>query len=104
MENGALTFIIKCHHLNHLSKSGLTSITKVLRPLFKICKKNHNVEVAPNYSPKWWKVVLELNGKRKKKIFPPFLAENLFKLLRCPPTQLQLHVVCKNLKANVQDG
>ena len=98
MENGALTFIIKCHHLNHLSKSGLTSIIKLLRPLFKICKK-YNVEVAPNYSPKWWKVVLELNGKRKKKIFPPFLAENLFKLLRCPPTQLQLHVVCKSLKS-----
>ena len=62
-------------------------------------QKKHNVEVAPNYSPKWWKVVLELNGKRKKKIFPPFLAENLFKLLRCPPTQLQLHVVCKSLKS-----
>ena len=36
--------------------------------------------------------------RKKKKIFPPFVAQNLFKLLRCPPTQLQLHVVSKNLK------
>ena len=67
-------------------------------------KHNIEVEVAPNYSPKWWKVVLELNGKERKKIFPPFLAQNLFKLLRCPPTQVQLHVVSKNLKSLKLDG
>lgn len=85
MENGALTFIIKCHHLNHLSKSGLTSIIKVLRPLFKICKKhNIEVEVAPNYSPKWWKVVLELNGKERKKNLPTFCSSEPLQIVALP--------------------
>lgn len=47
-------------------------------------KHNIEVEVAPNYSPKWWKVVLELNGKERKKNLPTFSSSEPLQIVALP--------------------